>query len=208
MAYRLPNGKKLDEKGILVAITDDNVFNHHFLDIKTGKVKFVSEEFDEGPTTILKRTKAELNQRYFEIPKLPDKERHACMKEFVAQMIGDETLRNKLNFILDKSRNFQLFEKVLYADKSGWIWGWVQWKYDYLWEKIEDWFFEAKIEAENKWEYFDDCPVCQAMKFAEENGRYPTSSELREAFKKAKEKGAVVGGEWFKEPDTPKNGST
>lgn len=44
---------------------------------------------------------------------------------------------------------------------------------------------------------FDDCPVCQAIKFAQEKGRFPTLSELKGAFKKAKEKGAVVGGKWF-----------
>lgn len=54
--------------------------------------------------------------------------------------------------------------------------------------------FVDKFEDDD---FFDDCPVCQAMKFAKENGRMPTLSELEEAFKKAKEKGAIVGGEWF-----------
>ena len=43
----------------------------------------------------------------------------------------------------------------------------------------------------------DDCPICRAMKKAQEQGREPTSEELKEAFKKAKEGGAMVGGEWF-----------
>lgn len=46
-------------------------------------------------------------------------------------------------------------------------------------------------------ELFDDCPICQAMKTVQEQRRELTSEELKEAFKKAKEKGAVVGGEWF-----------
>jgi len=50
---------------------------------------------------------------------------------------------------------------------------------------------------------FDDCPLCQAMKFAQEKGRMPTLVELKEAFKKAKEKGSIVGGEWFKESKNP-----
>ena len=37
---------------------------------------------------------------------------------------------------------------------------------------------------------FDDCPICQAMK----EGKASTMEELKEAFKKAKEQGAVVGG--------------
>ena len=48
-------------------------------------------------------------------------------------------------------------------------------------------------------EFFDDCPVCQAMKLAKERGREPTLEELKEAFKKAKGGGAIVSGEWFKE---------
>lgn len=44
-------------------------------------------------------------------------------------------------------------------------------------------------------EFFDDCPICQAMK----EGKAGTEEELKEAFRKAKEKGAVVGGTWFEE---------
>lgn len=44
-------------------------------------------------------------------------------------------------------------------------------------------------------ELFDDCPICQAMKRAEEKGEALTEAELKEAFKKAKNNGAVVGGE-------------
>ena len=46
-------------------------------------------------------------------------------------------------------------------------------------------------------EFFDDCPICQAMKAAKEEDREITLAELKVAFKKAKDKGAAVGGEWF-----------
>ncbi len=52
-----------------------------------------------------------------------------------------------------------------------------------------------KIKKE---EFFDDCPICRAEKAAQEQGRELTMEELKEAFKKSKEKGAIVGGEWFK----------
>ncbi len=42
---------------------------------------------------------------------------------------------------------------------------------------------KKKIE-EDKDLFDDDCPVCRAMKFAQENGRIPTPLELIEAFKK------------------------
>ena len=55
---------------------------------------------------------------------------------------------------------------------------------------------KSKLKDE---EFFDDCPICQLMKAAKEQGREPTEEELKEAFKKAKEQGGIVGGEWFKE---------
>lgn len=45
-------------------------------------------------------------------------------------------------------------------------------------------------------EYFDDCPICRAMKKAEEEGRNLSLAELRAAFKAAKDQGAAVGGDW------------
>ena len=48
-------------------------------------------------------------------------------------------------------------------------------------------------------EFFDDCPICWAMKSVKEQGREPTEEELKETFKKAKEQGVIVGGEWFEE---------
>ena len=33
---------------------------------------------------------------------------------------------------------------------------------------------------------YDDCPICQMMKKAEEEGREPTMKEMKKAFKKAK----------------------
>lgn len=69
-------------------------------------------------------------------------------------------------------------------------------------------------------EFFDDCPICQAMKKMKvkekmlydsgDSGVFDNTTrvaklnqeqleELKEAFQKAKENGAMVGGEWFEE---------
>ena len=55
------------------------------------------------------------------------------------------------------------------------------------------------MDKTNNEEFFDDCPICRLMKAAKEQGREPTTEELKEAFKKAKEGGAIVGGEWFEQ---------
>ena len=53
-------------------------------------------------------------------------------------------------------------------------------------------------------EFFDDCPICQAMKMAKERGRELTMEELKEAFKNAKKQGGIVGGKWFEESNDVK----
>jgi len=52
----------------------------------------------------------------------------------------------------------------------------------------------SKILVSNSNQYFDDCPICQAMKKAEKQNRDLSEKEVKQAFKKAKKvKGAVVG---------------
>ena len=48
---------------------------------------------------------------------------------------------------------------------------------------------------------FDDCPICQAEKNAMRRGKPLTMSELKDAFKQAKEKGAIVGGDMFEKEE-------
>lgn len=50
--------------------------------------------------------------------------------------------------------------------------------------------------------YFDDCPVCRAMKEAEEKGKNLNIVELAEAFGKAKKQGSIVGGLVFNKNDS------
>lgn len=196
MVYRLANGKILDEKRLFVAMTDDNIFNRYFLDIATGKVKFVSEEFDIEPGDLLKPIKGKLGQRYFEIPKISKAKKYSWMKEFTEQMVDSKTLFKKLKFILSRSKDFQFFEKVLYNDGS-WVWGWVQWKVFELADELKDWLIEIDIDVDEEWDYDDDCLLCQMMKKADEDGKRPTLSETKATFLKVQQQGGFVGGECF-----------
>lgn len=58
--------------------------------------------------------------------------------------------------------------------------------------------FMSKNQELKEEDFFDDCPICQVMKAAKKQGREPTEKELKGSLKKAKEGGAIVGGEWFK----------
>jgi len=62
--------------------------------------------------------------------------------------------------------------------------------------------------------YFNDCPICQAMKKsgikmqAVSDDEYYAAKikpenlkKIKKAFRKAKDKGAMVGGEWFEKEE-------
>lgn len=53
------------------------------------------------------------------------------------------------------------------------------------------------VSSNSEDEIYDDCPVCQAMKKAKEEGREPTTKEIKEAMEKSKDQGGIVGGKWF-----------
>lgn len=47
-------------------------------------------------------------------------------------------------------------------------------------------------KSKDEFEFFDDCPICQAMKEGKNS-----MEDLEKAFREAKKQGAVVGGELF-----------
>ncbi|MFA6296358.1 MAG: hypothetical protein WC663_03320 [Patescibacteria group bacterium] len=57
------------------------------------------------------------------------------------------------------------------------------------------------MSHEHNQEFFDDCPICQVAKKAQEEGRELEMGELKEAFKQAKEQGSLVRGEMFDEEE-------
>ena len=48
-------------------------------------------------------------------------------------------------------------------------------------------------------DFFDDCPICQFQKQMDKKGKQSTLKELKEVFKEAGNKGAVVGGPFLDE---------
>ena len=54
-----------------------------------------------------------------------------------------------------------------------------------------------KVKSPGSDFFFDDCPICRAMREAEKHGTTLSSSELVDAFTQARDKGAIVGGSLF-----------
>ncbi len=59
-----------------------------------------------------------------------------------------------------------------------------------------------KNKKKSDYEDCDDCLVCQAMKYAEETGHFPSPKELREVFKAQEKRGAIIGGPLIDEERT------
>lgn len=193
--YLLPNNKKIKDDGILEAMEDSDLTNHYFLDAKTGEVEIIPEMFDEEADERLEKIE-EQSDRYFCIPQIPSYEQYKWMEEFVQDFVGreDKNLQEKLEIALDGKGAFSRFKNVLLVAGGGWFDAWEEWKRNYLYEELEVWLAGLPIDIKEDSEYFDDCPVCQAMKEGKTSFK-----QLKEVFQKAKEQGAVVGGEWFKD---------
>ena len=89
------------------------------------------------------------------------------MEEFIDSMLwGDNPkLAEKLTNALTGKTPIKTFFNILSSDKSGWIHGWSQWEFDFLWEEIIDWFCSLPINIEDDMsELDDDCPLCRMMK--------------------------------------------
>ena len=97
-------------------------------------------------------------------------------------------------------------KQALKNNPSGWIHGWVQDEQFLLVERIEEWITEPPLGAKDDPDYWynNDCPLCQLMRKMEEENRSPILNKTYEALKKAKEKGAIVGGEWFERKEREK----
>ena len=65
--------------------------------------------------------------------------------------------------------------------------------------KLDSGLYSVTGSLTSDQDYFDDCPICQALKKAEDEKRIPTAKEYEEATREAEKQGAVVGGKIFDE---------
>ena len=157
--YVLPNNKQINIDDLENAFADFNLEKKYYLDAETGEIIFLKKN--------IQKTGAEINKRYFAVPKLPSSLMISWMQEFAEEMVSFDNLElsKKLIEILEKEKPIENFMKFLSKDKSGWIHGWSQWESDYIFEKIEDWFYTLPIDIEDDMsELDDDCPLCRMMK--------------------------------------------
>jgi len=194
--FLLPNGLKIDEEGLINGLKDTSISHKYYFDILTGQVGLIKES--KG----VKKIKKLDEKRFFLLPKISKDNKKPWAQEFIEDMVRAEDLL--LAEALDKALNiggFDPFFKIL--KQSYFVYGWPQWESHYLYEELVNWFDTLPVDIKEEFEFFDDCPVCQAMKKAKEEGRELSEEELFKAFQQSKEQGNIVGGQWFERPDSP-----
>ena len=194
--YILSNNVKISEKmhqRLCQAIKDISKKYVYFLDMKIGELVRIPRIYHRKLALIQKES-----QRFISLPKVSKEERRKRFVYFVEELgiIGHD-LQIRLSKEIKKGVSIDKLEQILKNDSSGWIHGWVQDEQFLLAERIEEWITEPPLSAKDDLDYWydDDCLLCKFIKKMEEENRQPTISETKEAFKKSKEQGVIVGEE-------------
>jgi len=205
--YILSNGVKISEKAhqrLCRAVKDTSRNYVYFLEMKTGKLIRISRTHSRKLAAILQREP----QRFIPLPRVSEEERRKRFVAFVEELgiIDVPKLQKRLSKEIKKGASINKLEQILKNDPSGWIHGWVQDEQFLLAERIEEWITAPPLNARDDPDYWydDECPICQLMRKMDEENCSPTIDETKEAFKKAKEQGAWVGGELFKKSEANK----
>jgi hypothetical protein len=178
--YYLPNHKAIDEEGLMSALCDTDPACRYFLDAGSGEIGCV----DSGDKEKIGKVSAD--KRYFEVPKISEREQTKQIKDFAGFLSFDEdgvSLQRGLFDALEKGESLKACIKMIEEDPSGWVHGWVQWRSDYILEKAEAWFSTLPIEISDDWELDDDCELCKLLKRGEH-----TKGDFNEALAKENRK--------------------
>lgn len=174
--FKLPNGEKINEEVLTNAMEKRNSTFSYFLNTKTGKV---IKEKSEKPN----------DKNLIKIPQISDRLLYDWLKEYTDEFINheDPNFAKKVYNLLENNVQAKNIINLLKSSKEGWIHGWDQWKSDNLYEFMQDWLSSLSLNITEKFEGFDDCPICQKMMLAEEEGINLSKEELKAAFVQAKE---------------------
>jgi len=178
--FLLPNKKSVNYDEVIDAMYKGADDRHYYLNVQTGEV-----ELNPKP----------LANDLHRIPDVTDERRSQWINdllEILEQEPEDQALIQVRQGV-EHGRDFQYLEKII-LDDPGLSGAWDVVYGDDLFDEMRSWFDQMPIEIKYQVEWFDDCPICQAMK----NG-CDSLEELKTAFQEAKNKGAVVGGDLLDE---------
>ncbi|MFQ6052154.1 MAG: UPF0158 family protein [Candidatus Hydrothermarchaeota archaeon] len=130
---------------LMDAFDDCRIGDEFYLDVKTGELLRVSDEFMETDETekIYERLDSE-PERYLSIPTEGSREGYQDMVAFT-ESLEDENLKEKLWIALDGKGAFRRFKDVLlsYPEKRE---EWFRFKDERLEKRVREWLEENEIE--------------------------------------------------------------
>ena len=74
----------------------------------------------------------------------------------------------ELTTLLDNDTPYEQIIRKFEKSDGDWIDEWNSWHEDSAFEHMKNWFVELPFEIRQEMEYFDDCPVCTALKESHE----------------------------------------
>lgn len=130
---------------LMDAFDDCRIGDEFYLDVKTGELLRVSDEFMERDETekIYERLDSE-PERYLSIPTESSREGYQDMVAFT-ESLEDENLKEKLWIALDGKGAFRRFKDVLlnYPEKRE---EWFKFQDERLEKRVREWLEENEIE--------------------------------------------------------------
>ncbi len=140
---------EVDVSELIDAFENSRVGYEYYLDIVTGEIFYISDEWmdTEKANEIYEKMEQEPD-RYLAIPTDSSREGYRDMEAF-AETVKDENLREKLWIALDGKGAFRRFKDVLleYPQERD---RWFKFKEERTKSRIADWVKENKIELVEK----------------------------------------------------------
>lgn len=193
--FLLPNGKALDYKAVLDAMSDFGSSDTVFLDILTGDVCIVSQKSNPSKLKDVRKK----SDRYIQTPSISEENWLKWLGEFVKEMVAmeDVALAKKASITLEKKRLIETF-KILEDKNRVWIDGWLEWSVSEVFDEFLSWLETLPVTIKEEFKGDDDCALCRAL---ESDGNM-SKEELMKLFKEEiKKKGNV---ESINMPNIPK----
>jgi len=171
--YILPEGAKIDINKLFDVLSDVKRSNDWYLNCKTGKV--VRSKSKKPASSLIA------------LPVVSEAVFLQGLEGFMELMLRVEApeFAGEIEKALQKDDPLMKVAELFEADTDGWIHAWDQYKVEFVEDLVEQWFEELPFEVKRVFEPDDDCPICMAMKAAENLGRELIDEELKMAFEVA-----------------------
>ena len=129
----------VDLEELCEAFEFSSVDNRHYLDLETGEIVNISDEFmdREDREELERKVEDRFGERYVSVPYASSDEGYRDMQDFV-ETVKDQNLKEKLCIALDGRGAFRRFKDVLlgYPEERE---RWFKFKDARLMERVKEW---------------------------------------------------------------------